>query len=442
MASKLRISLAACLLPVVFSAAGMAQAADASPQPTCNTTGLNPNDDETGDAFGGSVAVNGQTALVAIPLFSTAFVTPPVPPPYVSGRVAVFTCDTNSQAWTRTGSIQLAATEANQGVLFAFSAALQGDLAVIGTQQEGVYIYKGQGQNWNQIAQILPKNSQTGIIGTPAEQWGSVIAFDGHVLAVGGVEIISSPGPGGIGFVTSGSYFVDVYQIVTLGDRGAAIRIARLRPPTGDTGGFGGSLALDRDTLVVGDPPDVTAYIYKRRGLTFRLEQTITGAGATSASGFGTTVAISKDVILVGAPSEDLIADSFGVDSEGAVYVFRRKAGPHSPWVQTQRLSPAESGINRYAAFGGSLAVNRNGQAVIGAPGATDFQGTDHGPTFLYTLQGGQFVLSMTPQFSAQIPSTSVAMTDEYLISGSFFFEHGFLISGAEITNLTQLPAN
>jgi len=447
MASKLRFSLAACLLPVVLGAASLAQADDASPatQPSCNSGLLFPNDEEAGDGFGGSVAVNGQTAMVAIPFFSTAFVTPPVNPPYVSGRVAVFTCDASTQAWTRTATIQLPATDANQHVEFAFSVALQGNLAAVGTQGQGVYVYKRQGLNWNQIARLVPKNSDVGIIGTPAEQWGNVIALDDHVLAVGGVEIISSPGPGGIGFVTSGSYFVDVYQIVTLGDHGAAIRVARLRPPAGDTGGFGGSLALDRDTLVVGDPPDVTAYIYKRRGVTFRLEQTITGAEATTDSAFGTTVAIAKGVILVGAPTEDAVFDSFGVYSQGAVYAFRHKSGPGSPWVETQHFSPAQVGASQYAYFGGTLALNRNGLAAIGTPGAYDYASqTEHGPTFFYTLHGGQFVLSVQhpPQFGTVIPATGLGITDEYLISGSLFYEHGFQISSAEITNLTQSPAN
>src|SRR5690242_19706486 len=133
MASKLRFSLAACLLPVVLGAASPAQADDASPatQPSCNSSLLFPNDEEANDGFGGSVAVNGQTAMVAIPFFSTAFVTPPVDPPYVNGRVAVFTCDASTQAWTRTASIQLPATDANQRVEFASSVALQGNLAAV-----------------------------------------------------------------------------------------------------------------------------------------------------------------------------------------------------------------------------------------------------------------------------------------------------------------------
>ena len=444
MASKLQISLAACLLPIVLSAAGTVHAAGSEPttQPSCNAPlFLSPSDNQSGGGFGAAVAVSGQTALVADPFYSTAFVEPPVNPPYINGRVSVFTCDASTQVWTNTATIELPATDTNQYIPFGFSVALHGDLAVIGTDSEGVYVYKRQGQDWNQVVQILPKNSNTGIIGTPAEQWGSVIAFDDHTLATEVAETISSPGPGGIGFVTSTSLYVDVYQIITLGDHGAAIRIARLKPPAGDTGAFGASLAMNEDTLVVGDPPDVSAYVYNRRGFTFRLDQKITGAEATTGSGFGTAVAISKDVILVGAPDEDLISDSFGAVSEGAVYAFRHKSGPGSPWVETQHINP---GGSRYAYFGGTVAVNRNGLAVIGTPRAYDVETqTEFGPTFLYTLQGGQFVPTSTPVLlNEAAPAAALGITDAYLISGSLHFYIGGPISGALITNLSQLSAN
>jgi hypothetical protein len=450
MASRLRFSLAAYLLPVVLSAAGTVQtagtarAADAAPatQPSCPTTLLQGDDDDgVGGSFGAAVAVHGQTALVGIPDFSTAFVTPPVPPPYIDGRVAVYTCEASTQAWTRTATIQLTAAEADGQEAFGVSTALQGDLAAIGANYN-VRVFQRQGQNWKQVVKIVPKNSEEQIIGTPAEQWGSVIAFDDDVLAVGVTEVTSTAGPGGICCDHSNSYYVDLYQILVFDGHGAAIRIARLKPPAGDTGAFGASLALQGDTLVVGDPPDVTAYVYKRRGLTFTLDQKLTGAEATTGSEFGTAVAISKDVILIGAPGENAISNNFEVVSEGAVYAFRHKSGPESPWVETQHFNPAATGYSPYAYFGGSLAVNRNGQAVIGTPRAYDFEEqSEFGPTFLYTLQGGQFVMSLATQWSATTPTTYMGITDEYVITG--FIDYVFGInSAAEVVNLNTLPTN
>jgi len=322
MATQLRIYVAAGLLSVVLSAAGAVQAADATAaatQPSCtNSAGVAPTDDETFDGFGTSVAIDGQTALVGIPQFSTAFIEPPVPPPFINGRVAVFTCDASTQAWTRTGSIQLSPAESSEESEFGTSVALQGDLAVVGASGL-VNVFKRQGQNWNQVLKIAPKNSEFGIIGTPSEQWGSTLALSDDVLALKVTVVTTFEAPGGVGIQQATTYFVDLYQIITLGDRGIAIRIARLKPPAGDTGVFGASLALEGDTLVVGDPPDTTAYVYKRRGITFTLDQKVTAAEATPGTGFGTAVAFSKDVLLVGAPGENLILNSTGAVSSGAM---------------------------------------------------------------------------------------------------------------------------
>ena len=440
MASRLRFSLAVCVFSAALSAAGAVHAAAAAPatQPSCtNSAGVVATNDESDDGFGTSVAISGQTAMVGIPLFDTALIDPPVPPPFISGRVAVFTCDATTQAWTRTGTIQVTPAEASSENAFGTSVALQGDLAVVGAS-DVVYVYKRKGQNWNQVLKIAPKNSDTGIIGTPAEEWGPITALSDDVLALGVTEITSTLGAGGIGFQTSTSYFVDLYQIITLGDHGVAIRIARLKPPAGDTGVFGASLALEGDTLVVGDPPDTTAYVYKRRGLTFALDQKLTGAEATASSRFGAAVALSKDVILVGAPDENTVLTNSVVTSGGAMYAFRHESGPESPWVETQHFNPATLGVSGYADFGGTVAVNQNGQAVIGTPGAIVFEtGSEFGPTFLYTLQGGQFVLTTTVGTGA--PVTAMGITDEYLITGSTFEEFDFQVSGAGIKNLSSL---
>ena len=88
----------------------------------------------------------------------------------------------------------------------------------------------------------------------------------------------------------------------------------------------------------MGDPPTTTAYLYKRHGFRFILNQKLTGVEATPDTGFGSAVAISKDVILIGAPGENGMLINIDAFSSGAVYVFRLTADPESPWVETQHL--------------------------------------------------------------------------------------------------------
>jgi hypothetical protein len=438
MDSKLRFSWAMVLVAVAWSAMGTVQAADTAlrTQPSCPTTVLSLGDGQ--DGFGAPVAISGQTALVGIPGYHSALISPPVDPPFVNGRVGVFTCEASTQTWTRTANIQLPATKANESITFGISVALQGNLAAIGAPP-GVYLYKRKGQNWNPIAKISPHNLQAGEV---IDRWGDIIALNDDVLAVRVIESISTPGPGGIGSIRSSRSLVDLYQIITLGDRGAAIRIARLKAPAEDpTSDFGASLVLRGDTLVVGDPPTTTAYLYKRHGFRFTLNQKLTGTEATPDTGFGSAAAISKDVILIGAPGENTMLINNEDFVSGAVYVFRHTSGPESPWVETQHLDlgpdpAADSGDG----FGGSLAINRKGQVVIGTPAADDVFGKDYGPTYLYTVQAGQLVPASDRGVK---PATSLAITDDYLIVGSVANTGaGSSFSGATIVNLEDFPTN
>ena len=96
--------------------------------------------------------------------------------------------------------------------------------------------------------------------------------------------------------------------------------------------GFGTSLALDADTLLVGCPGGPTpaasglAYVYTHRGDHWNLTETLAGSTA-SAAGFGSAVALRKDIMVVGAPYEDMEEDSNYnfLAHQGAGYVYLRK---------------------------------------------------------------------------------------------------------------------
>jgi FG-GAP repeat len=140
------------------------------------------------------------------------------------------------------------------------------------------------------------------------------------------------------------------------------------------------------------------------------------------ADGFGYSVAVHGQTALVGIP---FFSTAF--------------VTPPCPSTVRQHFTPATLGYVSYASFGGTLAVNGKGQAVIGTPVAYDFgTQTEYGPTFLYTLQGGQFTLTSLLS-TEQPPATSMGITNEYVITG---YLDEVLNSGAEIWNLNALPTN
>jgi len=77
---------------------------------------------------------------------------------------------------------------------------------------------------------------------------------------------------------------------------------------------FGRSVAVNGDTVVIGDPSQGAAYVFEYDGSKWSQVAELTPG--SNGSNFGWSVAISGDTVAVGAPNEQFYA--------GSVYVFRR----------------------------------------------------------------------------------------------------------------------
>jgi hypothetical protein len=91
--------------------------------------------------------------------------------------------------------------------------------------------------------------------------------------------------------------------------------------------GFGHSLALSGDTLVVGEPKSDQAYIFTRNSGVWSQQTTFKGSNTENFDKFGSSMAISGDTLVVGAPQEDSSATGGEADnsavSAGAGYVLQ-----------------------------------------------------------------------------------------------------------------------
>lgn len=117
----------------------------------------------------------------------------------------------------------------------------------------------------------------------------------GHALAVSGSTLLASAQDLNPAAAHTGSAYV--YLRTRAGWRFDA----ELKPAGADERGeaYGVSAALDNDIAVVGAPP-FAAYVFHRQRGTWILEQRLTLPGLSTADGFGSSVAVAKDVIVVG----------------------------------------------------------------------------------------------------------------------------------------------
>lgn len=162
---------------------------------------------------------------------------------------------------------------------------------------------------------------------------------------------------------------------------GSWVETASLRPQ-GSVAGFGGAVALGDDLVLVGAPGgnggQGSVSIFEPSGEAWALSSTIHGdgtdAGSGAPEGFGATVAQAGDWIFVGAPGgrvDMFLGGQFRLNPpQGSVYVFRRG---DDGWSRVDKLaSPPQRAVG--AMFGSSLALNEH-EVLIGAVGTDDFGG-------------------------------------------------------------------
>lgn len=137
----------------------------------------------------------------------------------------------------------------------------------------------------------------------------------------------------------------------------------------GPGSGFGGSLAISGDTVVVGASSDTNAG--PATGAAFVFERNQGGANnwgqakkliasdAASSDQFGFAVAISGDTVTVGAKTDDDAGES-----SGSAYVFQRDHGGAGNWGEVKKLTASDAAAGDQ--FGFSVAIAGD-TVVVGA---------------------------------------------------------------------------
>ncbi len=130
--------------------------------------------------------------------------------------------------------------------------------------------------------------------------------------------------------------------------------------------GFGGSMAVEGDMLVVGssgkDGEAGSAHVFEHMEDGWMHRAVLTSDDAGPDDAFGMTVGLSDGAVFVGAPAAD--------SSAGAAYVFEKD--DNGMWMQAARLQGSE--VKKGGRFGTAIAA-AEGRAFAGAHGGDDAAG-------------------------------------------------------------------
>jgi len=237
---------------------------------------------------------------------------------------------------------------------FGYSLAIEGDYAFVGAPGKDaskgvVYVFRFDGSEW-QLHQTL-----TDAAGAAGDRFGFSITMRQ------GIAVIGAPYDDNTG-TNQGSF---LYYTLS----GSTWTLAGKKEHTG-TGNdnFGYSVAITQGFIMVGAPGassgrgnvHVFNLVYVFPAPLLGNSSILTDASGAAGDGFGSSVAVSDDKLLVGAPYDD-----DGANTDKGIAVFFKRVGTTSTWAQEQRFAPLlVDGVTTNHQFGKIVSVSGNYAAV------------------------------------------------------------------------------
>lgn len=309
-----------------------------------------PNEGYTGSLHGGNVAIDGDTALLSDKVL------------WADGnfRATVHVLERAEDGeWSLT--YQLVADDAS-GKNFGRSLAINGDTAIVGADGAAYIFFRDGNGIWSQQEKLILE------LGDSDE-----INFLGRLVDISNDQVLISS--------------VDTAYVYTRDVQGRWTLEGAL-----DTGEFKASsnystissVALHRNTVVVGfSNYGVDSHgggliaIYKKDSSNrWRLQDKF--FGVDGGDHFGSSVAIENNIVLVGAENANVDTDSMSI-GEGRLYAY--SADSEGAWHyrgSTNAFYPIRE------KFGASIAVDNN-LVIVGAPGTT-YEPNAVGSSYAFTL--------------------------------------------------------
>ena len=318
-------------------------------------------DGASGDEFGWSVALDGDTAVIGADA-DDVFANTDQGSAYVFVR--------SGTTWTQQAHLFANDGSGTDRDFFGNAVAVQGDTAIVGAylddfltnvNQGSAYVFVRSGTTWTLQQHLLAAD------GAAVDEFGSSVALDGETAVVGAWSDTVGAN------IQQGSAYVFVRSGTTWAQQ------AKLDAADGQAQDFFGvSIAISGDTVIAGsDWHDVgantnqgAAYVFVRSGTTWSQQQQLTAGDGAMNDEFGHSVAVIGDSAVVGAWMDDVAA---AID-EGSAYVFTRSG---TIWTQQQQVNAADGSAGDQ--FGTSVALGAN-TLIAGAwaddVGANADQGT------------------------------------------------------------------
>ncbi|QDG50588.1 hypothetical protein FIV42_07520 [Persicimonas caeni] len=322
-----------------------------SPDHWAEVKKLLPSDGAPKDAFGLSVAIDGDVAVVGAYYVN-----------YEGGddRGAAYVFERNHGGPDNWGEVKkLLPSDGAPDDYFGTALAVSGDTIAVGARRRdgsdydvgAVYMFQrdhGGVNNWGESAKLLVSEPQG------SDGFGTAVSIDEDVLVVGASSVWADSSAAYIFERDGGSnQWVETKKLTYSG--------------TNSYRSFGGSVSVSDDVVVVGANRAYSggagaAVIYERNhgGVdNWGESRELIPSDTTAGQSFGYSVSVSGDVVAVGAVGDE----TYGNEA-GAAYIFERHQGGADQWGEVIKLLAA--GGKERDWYGANVAANGN-VVMVGA---------------------------------------------------------------------------
>lgn len=295
--------------------------------------------------FGWSVAIDGTRAVAGMP------------GGYPDAAVAVLERDA-SGTWDEV--VRLAPSTFLSDDEAGSVVGLSGDVLVVASGKHDVDLDRDTGTVWAFVRRSGTWVEEAVLLGSQHSAFGGFgtsLAFEGSRLVVGAPAEATASG--------TGAGVVYVFERTEVGGIGVWTEAARLSPST-TIDGFGETVALTGDRIVVGSPSHAdytgTAHVFVRSAEgAWSEEAHLAFDAAVEGDEIGTSLAVEGDRVAVGGVNHVMS----GRTGAGAVWIFQRTG---SSWALEQIFSPRT--VVARAALGTSVLL-QDGLLYASATGET-----------------------------------------------------------------------
>lgn len=282
---------------------------------------------------------------------------------------------------------------------FGQAVAATQDTLVVGASN-AAYVYVRNGTVWTRQATLKSSDMQW------SDYFGTAVAVSGDTIAVYALRADRVN-------LSSGAVYVFVRNGTTWTEQAKLTSPGKVPEVA-----FGSALALEGDTLLIGEPNDLwdqingSVYAYTRSGDAWALTDTLVAADAAENDQFGFSLDLQGDTCVVGA-----LLDDDGAMNSGSAYLFTRSG---ADWSQTQKLVARDPGVGD--CFGESAAID-GAVVAVGAP-SDDGAGVNSGAVYAFSPSDGTW--AQRDKLVAVDAAAGGSLGGEVDVSG------GQIVAGAE----------